>query len=182
MTLLRSVLIALCLAAPMSASANDWDRLSEPGVMAIMRHALAPGTGDPANFTLGDCSTQRTLDERGRDQARRLGAALRERGIRFDRVLTSQWCRSRETAELLEAGPVVEEAALNSTFAGRGDSGAQTRRMREIIAETDGRLMMVSHQVNICDLTGQSTRSGEVLLIRDGENGIEVVGEILVAP
>ena len=80
--------------------ANDWDALREPGAVAIMRHALAPGGGDPAGFDVTDCATQRNLDDRGRDQARAIGAALRERGFTFGRVLTSQWCRCRDTATL----------------------------------------------------------------------------------
>ena len=84
----------LIIVIPGLVQANDWDALSEPGAIAIMRHALAPGTGDPANLTVGDCSTQRNLDERGRDQARTIGPALRGRGIVFDAVLSSQWCRT----------------------------------------------------------------------------------------
>lgn len=94
------LVLGFCLAMALPASANDWDALDQPGAVAIMRHALAPGTGDPADFELDDCSTQRILSDAGRDQARRIGAAFRERGITFDRVLTSQWCRTTETAEL----------------------------------------------------------------------------------
>ena len=101
---------------PCLVQANDWDAFDEPGAIAIMRHALAPGTGDPANLTIGDCSTQRNLDDRGRDQARAIGSALRERGIVFDVVLSSQWCRTLETAKLLGLGTVVDAPALNSFF------------------------------------------------------------------
>ena len=95
-----------------------------------MRHALAPGTGDPAGFALGDCSTQRNLDDRGRAQARRTGQALREAGVTFDHVWTSQWCRARDTAELLDMGEVVEKPPLNSFFAGQGDRARQTAETR----------------------------------------------------
>jgi len=86
--------LALALSALLTCQAaqaeTTWEALRQPGVVAIMRHALAPGTGDPANFRLGDCSTQRNLDETGQDQARQIGEALRENGIVIDRVLSSQ--------------------------------------------------------------------------------------------
>lgn len=173
-------LLLLCL--PGLAQANDWDAFSEPGAIAIMRHALAPGTGDPANLTIGDCATQRNLDDRGRDQARAIGAALRDRGFTFDAVLSSQWCRTRETAELLGLGPVTDAPSLNSFFRDFSTRDQQTAETRDLIAETEGRLMLVTHQVNISALTGQSTRSGEVLIIRATDAGVDVLGSILIQP
>lgn len=147
-----------------------------------MRHALAPGTGDPANLEIGDCTTQRNLDARGRDQARSIGAALRARGIEFDAVFTSQWCRTRETAQRLDLGPVTDTPALNSFFRDRSTRDAQTVAIRDLIAGTSGRLMLVTHQVNISALTNQSTRSGEVLVIRMSNGLIEVLGSVLIEP
>jgi phosphohistidine phosphatase SixA len=176
------LVFGLCTAAAMPAAANDWNALDQPGALAIMRHALAPGTGDPAQFELGDCANQRNLDENGRAQARRIGEAFRERGISFDRVLTSQWCRTTETAELLALGPIVGTPELNSFFRDSSSRDSQTRQLRDLIAETDDRLMMVTHQVNISALTGQFTKSGEVLVIRPTETGVEVLGSILISP
>lgn len=175
-------LIVLFLMMPGATLANDWTALDEPGAVAIMRHALAPGTGDPASFELGDCSTQRNLDARGRDQARAIGKAFRERGITFDTVFTSQWCRSRETAELLDLGPVVEAPPLNSFFQNRSARGPQTAKTLTLIGRETGRLMLVTHQVNISALTGDFTRSGEVLVIRPDEEGAEILGSILIDP
>lgn len=167
---------------PSGLLANDWDALDEPGAIAIMRHALAPGTGDPANFDLRDCSTQRNLDQRGRAQARRIGAAFRERGIAFDSVLTSQWCRTSETAELLNLGPVSEEPALNSFFRRFDRRAAQTEATLEVLQAREDRLMLVTHQVNISALTGQSTQSGEVLVIRVDGDRVDVLGSINLRP
>ncbi|PUB17223.1 phosphohistidine phosphatase SixA [Yoonia sediminilitoris] len=167
---------------PDVGQANDWDAFSEPGAIAIMRHALAPGIGDPPEFTIDDCDTQRNLDERGRAQATAIGAALREKGISFDVVFTSQWCRTRETAELLEIGPVTAAPSLNSFFADFSTQDQQTAETNALIAETDDRLMLVTHQVNISALTGQGTRSGEVLIIRPTVNGVQVLGSILIQP
>ena len=170
------------LLAPLAALANDWDSLETPGAVAIMRHALAPGTSDPAGFVIGDCATQRNLDARGRDQAQRTGAAFRERGIAFDTVFTSQWCRTRETAEVLDVGPVVEAPSLNSFFADRSTRDSQTRATADMLASTPGRLMLVTHQVNISALAGRSTRSGEILVIVPQGDGFDVIGSILIAP
>jgi phosphohistidine phosphatase SixA len=176
---MRWILFLICL-WPTAASANDWDVLDQPGAVAIMRHALAPGTGDPADFVLGDCSTQRNLSEEGRKQARSVGDAFRKRGIVFDRIFASQWCRTRETAELLGLGPVVEMPALNSFFGDYSTQQSQTQATKALIEKQQGRVLLVSHQVNISALAGQATRSGEVLIIRAGTEGMEVMGSILI--
>ena len=159
-------------------------RLAEPGTHAIMRHAIAPGTGDQANFSLRDCATQRNLDDRGRAQARAIGAAIKGAGVKVDRILTSQWCRSAETAHLLDLGAVVEEPALNSFFADRSTRDAQTEATRALLAalpKTETAIL-VSHQVNITALTGLYPRSGEVVVLEIGADGrVNAVGRFLVA-
>ena len=160
-------------------------RLAAPGTHAILRHAVAPGTGDPENFQLGDCRTQRNLDARGRAQARAIGAALRDAGVKADQVLTSQWCRSAETARLLGLGPVVEEPALNSFFADRSTRSAQTEATRRLLAALprEATAILVSHQVNITALTGIYPRSGEVVVIEINEAGeVLPAGRFLLPP
>jgi phosphohistidine phosphatase SixA len=174
--------LALCLLWPASLLANDWDALEEPGAFAIMRHALAPGTGDPADFTLDECDTQRNLNDAGRAQARSIGAAFAERGIAFDAVLTSQWCRCVETAELLGLGPVTEVPAFNSFFRDFDAQGAQTLAALSDIDARAGRILVVTHQVNISALTGTGTRSGEVLVVARGDAGLNVLGRIYLDP
>ena len=96
--LLAAALVAAFFLSPLPTAADArFARLSEPGIVAILRHAFAPGTGDPASFRLDDCTTQRNLDAQGRAQARKIGAAIRAAGVTVDRVVTSQWCRCRET-------------------------------------------------------------------------------------
>ena len=147
-----------------------------------MRHALAPGTGDPSIFALDDCSTQRNLDGRGRAQAQKVGASLREAGIVFDSVLSSQWCRTRDTAALLGLGSVVDAPSLNSFFQDFSTRARQTEETRALIAQAEGRMMMVTHQVNITALTGVVPRSGEVLVIRQEGDEIRVLSRIQIAP
>ena len=179
---MRALCLLLCLVLPTLSQADDWDALRTEGAFAVMRHALAPGTGDPAGFRLDDCATQRNLDERGREQARATGAAFRAREIRFDHVLTSQWCRSRETAELMELGPVTEEPALNSFFGNRATEAEQTRAILEILEGLDGRAMLVTHQVNVTALTGVYPSSGEIVVARLAGDRVEVLGRIEIAP
>jgi phosphohistidine phosphatase SixA len=162
--------------------ANDWAALETPGAFAIMRHALAPGTGDPAGFDLQECGTQRNLDDRGRAQARAIGAAFRARGVGFDAVLSSQWCRCRETAELLGLGEVEGVAAFNSFFRDYSRQPARTRAALDLLEGRDDRPIVVTHQVNISALTGRGTRSGEVLVVRRAGDRLEVLGSILIAP
>jgi phosphohistidine phosphatase SixA len=164
------------------AAANDWQALDQPGAFAIMRHALAPGTGDPAAFDVQDCGTQRNLDDRGRAQATAIGAAFRARGLTFDAVLTSQWCRCHETAELLGLAAVVADPAFNSVFRDRAARGPRTSAALALLAERGGRPLVVTHQVNISALTGQGTRSGEVLVVRHAGDRLEVLGRILISP
>ncbi|MDF1727951.1 MAG: histidine phosphatase family protein [Sulfitobacter sp.] len=174
--------VVLLMLSPGWGLAQDWDLLKEEGVHAIMRHALAPGVGDPGRFQLGDCTTQRNLDARGRAEAEAIGAALREAGISFDGVHASQWCRTMETAELLGLGPVEETPALNSFFQDRSSSAAQTADVKELILGAGGKLMLVTHQVNISALTGQGTGSGEILVIRLEDGEVEVLESISVSP
>ena len=180
-----ALLAALVSASPPAAADTRLARLSEPGVVAVMRHASAPGFGDPASFALDDCATQRNLDARGRAQARETGAAIRAAGATVDRVLTSQWCRCRDTARLLDLGPVEDLPALNSFFRDRSRSEARTGELRKfLIGLSPGEtVVLVTHYVNIQALTGRGVASGEVLLLEVGRDGaVSVVGGVLIDP
>jgi phosphohistidine phosphatase SixA len=159
--------------------AAAWEALRTGGVVALMRHARAPGVGDPADMKLEDCRTQRNLSEAGRAQARRIGEAFRERGVSVERVLSSAWCRSLETARLA-FGEAEAFAPLNSFFGQRKDEPEQTRRVRAAIAgwRGPGALAMVTHQVNITALTQAFPQEGEVLVLRPDGEGFTLVGKI----
>ncbi len=184
---LIALLFSLLTAHPAQAQSQDQLRqlLQTPGVHAIMRHALAPGNGDPAQFDVNDCTTQRNLDDRGRAQSGAVGQALRDLGARFDTVLTSQWCRCKDTATLLDLGLPVEAPMLNSFYEDRSTAGEQTRALADHLAglPSDQRVMYVTHQVNITALTGRGVSSGEIFFIKlDGEGNVDVVGEFLLPP
>ena len=184
--LLAAALVAAFFLSPSPTAADArFARLSEPGIVAILRHAVAPGTGDPATFALDDCTTQRNLDARGREQARKIGAAIRAAGATVDRVLTSQWCRCRDTARFLDLGPAEDLPALNSFFRNRDRAGPQTAKLRQFpLGLQPGKtVVLVTHQVNITALTSRIPASGEVFLLEIGRDGtISVVDEILIGP
>lgn len=185
--MVRVLLLAAVLAfgASLAEAAEGWQRLAEPGVHAIMRHALAPGTGDPADFDVDDCATQRNLDERGRRQARAIGAAIRAADVPVTQVLTSAWCRCRDTADLLDVGPVAVEPALNSFFRDRARGPAQTRALAARLSDVPDTetLVLVTHQVNVTALTGVFPRSGETVLFRLAPDGtVEVVERVAPPP
>lgn len=168
-------------AAPLAAAADNaaWTALGTSGIV-LFRHALAPGTGDPAGFRLGDCATQRNLSAEGRAQARRLGERFRARGVAVGAVRTSQWCRARETAELAFPGQVAEAPAFNSFFGDASSAPRQTAAARAELAawRGPGVLVVFTHQVNITALTDVYPASGEGVVLRSRADGVEVVGRL----
>jgi len=175
--------VLLCLAPRLAAAENTalWSALRSGGHVALLRHALAPGTSDPPGFALGDCGTQRNLSDEGRGQAARIGARFRANGIESARVLSSQWCRCLETAGLLGLGPVAELPILNSFYERRENQDRQTRALEAWLAgqALEKPVVLVTHQVNITALTGVFPGSGELVVIRRSADGeISVVGSL----
>ncbi|MDI5891058.1 histidine phosphatase family protein [Halomonas rhizosphaerae] len=160
--------------------AAAWQALAQGGHVALMRHALAPGIGDPGGFALDDCTTQRNLSGEGREQARQIGERFREQGIEVAAVHASRWCRALETAELLGLGEVFPTPALDSFFRDRGEADDRTRAARALIRDWDGEgtLVLVTHQVNITALVGGGVGSGEIVVVRPRREGLSRVGRI----
>jgi len=100
---------------------------------ALIRHAIAPGIGSPAEFRIYDCGTQRNLSDEGREQARAVGDRLRAGGIARAAIYSSQWCRCLETARLLDLGEVIELPALNSLFNDRSRAEQQTGELTALL-------------------------------------------------
>lgn len=171
------------LALPASAARSDeekaWSALRGQAVV-LFRHANAPGTGDPPDMRLGDCSTQRNLDSEGRAQARRIGDAFRRQGVTVGQALSSAWCRTIETAELAFPGQVRVEAAFNSFFADRGQKPAAIEAARRVIEawRGPGALVVSTHQVNITGLTGIFPQPGEGVVLSIENGRLSVVGRI----
>ncbi len=178
--LLLVLLILLLCSLGVQAETNLWQTLNTPGHVALLRHALAPGTGDPANFSLRDCNTQRNLSEAGREQARSIGDKLRQNGIIELDVYSSQWCRCLETAKLLGFGEVIEQPFINSFFQNYQNREPQINATLNWLIQKDLKkpAILVTHQVNITALTGIFPRSGELLIARIDNDGLTVVGRV----
>lgn len=187
-SLLLAVLSLIAAAAtPAGADPQTWAGLrDERGVVILMRHALAPGGGDPPGFRLGDCRTQRNLSDAGRQQARRIGREIKDSGVEVAAVVSSPWCRSKDTASLLDSGSVVTRGYLGSTFTAPASIAdkrrALTRRLIQSHRGEDGVVIVVSHYANIMDLTGIAVDSGEALAVRMDEGGEIVVLDRIPAP
>jgi phosphohistidine phosphatase SixA len=175
-----SVILSASVTSPSTASETAaWEALRQGGI-ALFRHANAPGGGDPSGFRLNDCATQRNLDAVGREQAARIGEAFRVRGVAVGRVLTSQWCRTRETAELAFPGQKLDAPEFNSYFDDRSRGPAQTTKALTVLLgwRGPGALVISTHQVNIEGLTGIAPASGEGIVLRVERNTLITVGRI----
>ena len=177
-------MLALLGAGPAGAvdteSAALWRRLREGGYVVLMRHAATvPGIGDPENFKLGACATQRNLSDRGREDARRIGAAFRERQVPVSEVMSSRWCRCVDTAQLA-FGRVRPETMVDSMF--NDDEAARQNKVRALRAylsahKEQGNLVLVTHDINIRVLVGESLAQGEMVVALAQPNGtLKAVG------
>lgn len=177
--LLTVLLFGFSASAP--ADENLWEALRTGKAVVLIRHALAPGMGDPSQFQLEDCTTQRNLSENGRQQAREIGTAFRRNGIDTARVLSSRWCRCLETARLLDLGAVEPFPALDSFFATRERGPRQTTELRKFLSQpyAGPPRVLVTHQVNITSLTDIFPRSGEMVVIQPTADGaVRVLGRL----
>lgn len=153
----------------------------------LMRHADAPGYGDPQGYQLNQCSTQRNLGERGRKQAQAIGEWLAKQGITKAQVYSSAWCRCFDTAALLNKGAVTKEAALGSFFDDMSQSKKQTEDLAKLIqAERikypKAPIIMVTHHVNIESFTGKVLNSGDMILVKVNSSGQAVSHKLYPSP
>lgn len=165
------------------ASENELVLQMQSGNAVLMiRHALAPGIGDPEEFDINDCNTQRNLDNAGREQAQAIGQWLRDHGIKNVKLFSSQWCRCMDTARLMGMGEVTPLPALNSFFESPQDREPNLSALRKFIqnkSKPGELIIMVTHQVTISGITGNWTDSGHGKLVRPGNDGkIKLLGEL----
>ena len=132
----------------------------------FMRHALAPGFGDPKNFIKEDCSTQRNLNNKGRLQARFIGSYLKASEIKFSEILTSEWCRCIDTIKELNLGKWETFSGLNSFFQGHEKKVQVMNKLQKKLDSLDNSdlVLFVTHQVVITEQTGVAPSSGEMVL------------------
>lgn len=185
---LLGLLAACLLPLPLHAEPAELPplltQLHDGGYIVLMRHASAPGADMVDDIDLDDCSRQRELSDRGRDEAQRLGLLFREHGLGETAVHTSRYCRCWQTAEALGLGPVTRQPALDSFFYAREQREQRLADMRELIADlADGpSVILVTHRLNILGLTGTAINPADMLIIRPrGAEQPEIVGRISAA-
>jgi phosphohistidine phosphatase SixA len=173
-TLLIVGVLTGLLALP--ANANLATDLQDGQHVLLMRHADAPGYGDPAGYQLNNCSTQRNLGDKGRKQAVLIGEWLSSQGVKSAKVLSSPWCRCLDTAKLLNKGSVSTATALGSFFDDMSQEKKQTQNLEKLIqselqSNPNKPLILVTHHVNIQALTGKVVNVGDMVLVKVDKNG-----------
>ena len=181
-----TVLLGFCGTAEVAGAddaADAWKALLAGGHIALMRHADAPGGfGDPPGFRVDDCATQRNLSEKGRADAAKIGVRLKQEGIAFEKILSSPWCRCKDTATLLNLGTVEEEATFGNVVVLRDQREGLTVGARALISKWKGpsNLLVMTHGANIAALTTIWPASGEIVVVRGGSGSVEPVGRLLL--
>jgi phosphohistidine phosphatase SixA len=177
-------LLLCCGPARADDASTLWAELRQEGRVALVRHAATSGgVGDPPGFRLDDCATQRNLTAQGRADARALGERFRRHAIDVGKVLSSQWCRCRETAELMDLGPIEAAPTFNNAFILRDRVDALTAGARAVIAAWTGPrvLVVVTHGANIRPLTGTDPGEGGLMVVVPDNTiaaGLRVLGRI----
>lgn len=182
--LLASALLALVALPAQASLASD---LTDGQHVLLMRHADAPGYGDPSGYQLDQCSTQRNLGERGRKQAVILGQWLSTQGINSANVISSVWCRCVDTAKLLNKGVVTTSPALGSFFDDMSLAKQQTKDLEKLIQiqlqeNPKTPLILVTHHVNIQAYAGKNVNVGDMVLVKVDKNGKYLSQQIYPSP
>jgi|LauGreDrversion4_1035100.scaffolds.fasta_scaffold53556_1 phosphohistidine phosphatase SixA len=161
--------------------------LSDGQHVLLMRHAYAPGIGDPPNYQLNNCQTQRNLNTTGKKQARIIGQWLRSNGVIEAKVFASPWCRCLETAQLLNFGPVTMEPVIASFFDNPEKATSQNKLLQRWLQSTlskrpNNPIILVTHQVNIQEYMGRAIGSGEMVLVQVAPDGSPASYQIIPSP
>jgi len=179
-------LIAL-LSTVLPVKAALLDLLQDGQHVLLMRHADAPGYGDPAGYVIGQCPTQRNLGDYGKKQAKAVGSWLRRQGVSKAQIFSSPWCRCSDTAQLLDLGSVRMEASLGSFFDDMSLEKKQTKELEQLIkSELDKQsklsIILVTHHVNIRAFMGKNVSQGDVVLVKVNKNGEYISHVIYPSP
>ena len=181
MKLLRFfIIIFISLTAPIKAELNKKliSQLEDGGKLIFIRHAYAPGSGDPNNFNLNDCSSQRNLNKDGRKQAKQIGEFFRKNKIKIDKVLSSEWCRCKETAKIA-FNNFSTNNFLNSFYSSKyaENKDKQVDALNDYIKnfKSNKNLVFVTHYVLISEVLNYATSSGEIVV---SDKGLNMIGSI----
>ena len=192
MKLRLSFLIIICMllftqSKFATAQSDLASKLKDGSHVLLMRHADAPGYGDPQNYQISQCSTQRNLGDLGRKQAKNTGDWLSSQGIEQAKVYSSPWCRCIDTASLLNKGVVKKEAALGSFFDDMSQAKRQTDELVKLIAAERKQnpnipIIMVTHHVNIQSYMGMVVNSGDMVLVKVDPTGKPISSKLYPSP
>ena len=164
------------------SSEQNWKPAQDGDKIILIRHAKAPGGGDPEGFKIEDCKTQRNLDLMGINQSKKIGKLFREKNIKIDKVLSSQWCRCKDTAKYAFRD-FKEFSALNSTFTSPYDQNEkqQIKDLKNYVSNWNGKggnLVLVTHYVIILAITDETTRSGEIVITDKSFNVLSTINTL----
>tara|TARA_B100001121_G_scaffold289047_1_gene287663 strand:+ start:378 stop:935 length:558 start_codon:yes stop_codon:yes gene_type:complete len=167
LNLLIILFISLTSSIKADLNKNLIDQLEEGGKLIFIRHAYAPGSGDPSNFNLNDCSSQRNLSEDGRKQAQYIGKFFIENKIKIHKVLSSEWCRCKETAKIAFKN-FSTKSFLNSFYSAKyaKNKDKQIEAMENYIKDfkSNKNLILVTHYVLISEALNYGPSSGEIVV------------------
>ena len=174
------LIIFISLTSTVKADLNKKliNQLEDGGKLIFIRHAYAPGSGDPDNFNLNDCSTQRNLSKEGRKQAKYIGEFFKNKKIKVDKVLSSEWCRCKETA-VIAFSDYKTENFLNSFFSNkfRKNKDLQIKNLKSYIDKWDKKknLILITHYVVILEILDYAPSSGEIVI---SDMNFKLIGSI----
>ena len=163
------LIIFISINSPIKADSNQnvINELKSGGNLIFIRHAYAPGGGDPINFDINKCSTQRNLSDSGRKQATEIGSFFKKNNIQVDKVYSSEWCRCKETA-LFAFNEFETKNFLNSFFSSKfaKNKDSQIEKLKEFINNWDGKnnIIFVTHYVVISEILNYAPSSGEIVI------------------
>ena len=161
------ILFFIFILYPLTSSSDINKELKEINANIIfLRHSIAPGFGDPDYFDLNNCSTQRNLNAEGILQSDNIGAYFKSHNIRFSEVLSSEWCRCKDTVYEMKIGKWRTFSGLNSFFQGYSNKDEVLKKLNKKLSSTrnDELVLMVTHQVVISNITGIAPPSGGIVI------------------
>ena len=176
------IIIFISLTTSIKADSNKdlLKQLTEGGKLIFIRHAYAPGSGDPNNFNLNDCSTQRNLSDRGKKQAEHIGTIFRENKIEIDEVYSSEWCRCKETAEIAFTNFTTKNF-LNSFYSSNyaKNKTKQIKDLMKFVKKNDfeKNIIFVTHYVLISEVLDYAPSSGEIIV---SDKEFNMIGSIKI--
>ena len=174
------IIIFISLTTSIKADLNKKliNQLEDGGKLLFIRHAYAPGNGDPNNFNLNDCSTQRNLNKEGREQAQQIGKFFKKNNIEIEKVLSSEWCRCKETAKIAFKNFSTNNF-LNSFYSSKyaKNKDKQIKALNDYIRnfQSDKNLILITHYVLISEVLDYAPSSGEIVV---SDKNFNMIGSV----